>query len=423
MTIAVLFVIFVILLVLGVPIAIALTLGTAVTLVVFMDIPLFIVAQKFFSGINNFSYMGIPLFLIAGNIMAEAKISDRLVNLASLIVGRFPGGLAHVTTGSSAFFGAISGSAPATTAAIGSIMIPSMEKAGYKKSFSAAVAASSGILGNIIPPSLTMVIYGVTASVSIGSLFLAGIVPGIMITIMLMILNYVICKKQNIKVDKHKYTSKEVSKILLDSFWALLIPFIILGGIYSGIFTATESAGIACVYGILVGFFIYKTLNLKSLVKIFKNSVENIGMIFMLMGAASLFSYVIAREDVPQALASLLLGISSNQYVIMFIILLILLVVGTFLDSVGAIVLIVPTLMTVIHQAGIDPVYFGVFLVIALGVGLITPPVGLNLFVATNISGVKFEEIIKQVIPYLGVYVFALILFIFFPQLLTILTL
>lgn len=420
--IAPLFIIFTILLVLGIPVAISLSLAAATTIYFASDLPLLIIAQRFFSGINNFSYMSIPLFLLAGNIMAEAKISEKLVSLASLFVGRFTGGLAHVATGSSAFFGAVSGSSPATTAAIGSIMIPSMEEHGYDKSYSSAVVASSGILGNIIPPSLTMVVYGVTASVSIGSLFLAGIIPGLIITFALMILNYFICKKNNIPKSTTRYTFKEKIKIISESLIALLMPIIILGGIYSGMFTATESAAVACLYGIIVGLLVYRTLTFRSLFKVFKDSVENISMIFLLMAAASLFTYIIAREQLPQILASNLLSITESQTIIMFFVLAILLFLGTFLDSVGALVLIVPTLMEVITRVGIDPIYFGVFTVIALGVGMITPPVGLNLFVAANISKARFESIVKQIIPHILVYIFMLIIFIFFPGLLTLIT-
>jgi C4-dicarboxylate transporter DctM subunit len=407
------------LVILGIPVAIALTLSSALTLLAYTDVPLFIVAQRYFMGINSFSYMGIPLFMLAGNIMGEAQISERLVRLASLIVGRFTGGLAHVTTGACAFFGAISGSSPATTAAIGSIMIPAMEKEGYDKAFSASVAAASGILGNIIPPSLTMVVFGVTASVSIGSLFLSGIIPGIMIALMIMSLNFIICKKRKIKRKIDHYTIGEALRIVRESLWALLVPFIILGGIYMGIFTATESAAVACAYGIIVGMFVYRTLSLKSLFNVFKSSIEGIALIFLIMAAAALFSFIIAREEIPQQLAGMVLGFSSNHYVIMFLLLIGLLIVGTFLDSVGSIVLVTPTLIEVVRQAGIDPLYFGVFLIIALGVGQITPPVGLCLYVATNISKVRFEAIVRQAIPFICVYVIALIIFIFCPKLLT----
>lgn len=416
----ILFISFFVLLLAGVPVAFSLGIASALSMAVTGDVPLMIIAQKAYSGLNSFSFMAIPLFLIAGNIMAEAKISDKLVSLADMLIGNKRGGLAHVCTGSSAFFGAISGSAPATTAAIGSIMIPSMEKVGYKKDYSAAVVAASGCLGLIIPPSLTMVIYGVTAGVSIGDLFLSGIIPGIMIAFALMILNYIIAKRENIPINETKYSREEKTEIIKDSLIALMMPVIILGGIYSGFFTATESAAIACLYGVLIGVFVYKTITVKQIFEICVNSVENISMILFLMATASMFGFIIAREEVPQRLAASLLGFSSNQFVIMFIILIGLLVLGTFMDNVGALVLITPTLVEVARAADINLIYFGVFMIIALAVGQITPPVGLNLFVATNISKSNFIEVSRNVIPYIIVYILMLILFIFVPGLLTI---
>lgn len=416
--VATLFISFFILLLLGVPIAFALGIGSAIAMLVSGEVPLMIIAQKVYSGLNNFNYMAIPLFLIAGNIMAEAKISDKLVALADLFVGRKRGGLAHVATGASAFFGAISGSAPATTAAIGSIMIPSMAEHGYKKPYSAAVVAASGCLGLIIPPSLTMVVYGVTAGVSIGRLFANGFIPGILIALALMLMNYVVARRQNIPTRETAYSREEIGKIIKDSLVALLMPAIILGGIYSGVFTATESAAVACLYGVIVGLFVYKTLTLKSLFTIFKKSIENIAMILMLMATASIFGFIIAREQVPQKLAASLLGVTTSPQIIMLIVLAALLVLGTFMDNVGALVLITPTLVEVARAANIDLIYFGVFMVIALAVGQITPPVGLNLFVATNISKCKFEDVVRQVVPYIIVYVILLLAFVFIPKLL-----
>lgn len=418
--VTIIFILFFVLMLLGVPIAMSLALGATGALIIGTNIPLVVVAQKFYNGIDSFAYLAIPLFLMAGNIMAEAKISDKLVALASLMVGKHRGGLAHVATGSSAFFGAISGSAPATTSAIGAIMIPSMEKRGYPKAYSAAVVAVSGILGLIIPPSLTMVVYGVTASVSIGDLFLCGFVPGIIITLALMGLNYLIARKQGFGLEERVITEKkDAFKIIKDSLVALLMPVIILGGIYSGIFTATESAAIACLYGIVIGLFFYRTLTLKSLFNILRNSAESTALILFLMGAASLFSFIIAREEVPQKLAQSVLGITTNQTVIMLIMLVGFMIIGTFLDNIGAMVLIVPTLSGVVQQANIDPLYFGVFMVIALAVGQVTPPVGLNLFIASNIAKVKFEKVVVYTLPYILLCFALLILFIFVPDLLT----
>lgn len=414
-----LFVGFFILLFLGVPIAVSLGIASLAALYFGSSIPFIILPQKVFNGVNSFPFMAIPLFLLAGNIMAAAKISDKLVAFASLLVGRYPGGLAHMSTGASAFFGAISGSAPATTAAIGSIMIPSMEKRGYDKAYSGAVIAASGALGLIIPPSLTMVIYGVMAGVSIGSLFLCGIIPGLLISLMLMLVNWLVAKKRGF-VGEEVVRGKDAWKLVKESLLALLMPLIILGGIYSGAFTATESAAIACLYGAIIGFFVYRNLNLRKLFQILKDTAESAALIMFLMGTANLFGFIITREQVPQQFASMVLGMTSNQYAIMFLVLVMLLIVGTFLDNVAALVLLVPTFMGMVNNAGIDPIYFGVFMIIALAVGQFTPPVGLNLFIASNIAQVRFEAVTKEVLPYILVYVLMLCLFIIFPGILSV---
>lgn len=420
--VAILFISFFILLLLGVPIAISLGLSAVFALVIESGslASLLIVSQKMFSGLNSFTIMAIPFFLLAGNIMTEARISEKLVALASVIVGRFPGGLAHASTGASAFFGAISGSAPATTAAIGSVMIPSMESRGYPKDFSASVVAASGVLGIIIPPSINMVLYGVTAGVSIGDLFISGIVPGVMIALAIMGLNYYNARKYAFPVE-NPLSLKDKLKVFYGSIVALFMPVIILGGIYSGAFTPTESAAIACLYGLVIGTLVYRTLTLKKLYTILKKTAASTAMIMFLIATAQIFGYIISREQVPQKLASLLLGITDNRIIIMFIILLGLLIVGTFLENVAAIVLLVPTLMGIIEYANIDPLYFGVFMIIALAVGQITPPVGLNLFVASDIAKIRFESIVKRTAPYITLYVAILIVFIFFPGILTVL--
>lgn len=413
------FILFFILLFIGTPLAIALGLsGIGAILISGADISLLIIPQNIIGGLNSFTLLAIPLFLLAGNIMEKAKISDKLIDLAALIVGRLPGGLSHVTVGSSAFFGAISGSAPATTAAIGSIMIPSMEKRGYDRAFSASVTASAGVLGLIIPPSITMVLYGVTAGVSIGDLFIAGIVPGILLALGLMVLNYFLLKKDNANLVEEVPQQSKL-KIILNSIWALLLPVIILGGIYTGIFTPTESAAVACIYGIIIGFFVYKSLTFKSLMKSFIETAKSTAMIMMLIATAHIFGYIIASERIPQKIAETMLSFTDNTIIIMFLLLLLLLVVGAFLENVAAIVLVVPTIIGILEYAQIDLLYFGIFLVIALAVGQITPPVGLNLFVASNIANVKFESIVRKTVPYIVFYVIALIIFIFFPGILT----
>ena len=417
--VSVLFIFFFIMLVLGVPIAVSLGIASLISIYFCSNIPFIILAQKMFNGMNSFPFMAIPMFLLAGNIMAEAKISDRLVGLAAIIVGKYPGGLAHMSTGASAFFGSISGSAPATTAAIGTVMIPSMIKKGYSRSYSAAVIAASGALGLIIPPSLTMVVFGVIAGVSIGDLFLCGIVPGVLVSMAIMGLNYYIARKKGFRCEE-TLSREEKKAVIKDSLLALLMPLIILGGIYSGAFTATESAAVACFYGVMVGCFVYKTLTLKTLFSILKSTSENAALIMFLMGTANFFGFIITAEQVPQHFAAFIMGVTQSQTLVMLIVMCMLLVIGTFLDNVAALVLFVPTMIGLVNAMHIDPIYFGVFTIITLAVGQFTPPVGLNLFIASNIADERFEAVVKDVMPYFGVYVCFLILFVLMPGVLTI---
>ena len=403
------------LLIAGVPVAFALGLASVAALYFGSNIPLLIMPQKLFNGLNSFPFLAIPLFLLAGNIMAAAHISERLVKLSGLLLGRFPGGLAQVSTGASAFFGAISGSAPATTSAIGSILIPSMVRRGYPAPQAGAVVASSGALGLIIPPSLTMVVYGTIADVSIGSLFIAGILPGVAIAVALGLVNYYWARKHKVEQEPEPET-KGALKTVAESTLALIMPIIILGGIYGGIFTSTESAAVACLYGLIVGLFIYRSISFKSLGPIFVNTAISSAIVMYLMGTANAFSFIITAEQIPQAVAAQILDISSEPTLIMFLILALLLVAGTFLDNVAALVLLVPTLGALIASVGIDPIYFGVFTVVALAVGNFTPPVGLNLFIAAGLSNSRIEDISKSALPYIGAYITVLVLIILFPS-------
>ena len=406
-----------------VPVAIALGASSMLAVGLGSHVPLLVIAQKVFQGMNNFSFLAIPLFLLAGSLMSEAKISERLVALANLMLGKYPGGLANVATTSSAFFGSISGSAPATTAAVGSVMIPSMIKRGYRPQDAAATVAASGALGLIIPPSLTMVIYGVISGVSIGQLFINGILPGIMLTFALMSLNYFLAKRKQRKnnspqeVELDKSNAKEIVR---SSLLALLMPVIIVVGIYSGMFTATESAAVACLYGLILGVFVYRTLSWSGLINAFRSTVTNTAVIMFLMACANALAYVITAERVPQQFAMWIVSVTNDPIYVMLLMLGLLLIVGTFLDNVSALVLLVPTLMSIISAVNIDPLYFGVFAIIALAVGQFTPPVGLNLFIAANIAKQKVEPVSIAVLPYLYVYVAMLLLFIFVPSLLVV---
>lgn len=408
------------LLLLGVPVAFSLGLAAMAALYFASAIPLIILPQKLFNGLNGFAFLAIPLFLLAGNIMAAAQISERLVKLAGLALGRFPGGLAQMSTGASAFFGSISGSSPATTSAIGSILIPAMKRRGYPAPYAGAVVASSGALGLIIPPSLTMVIYGTIADVSIGSLFVAGILPGFLIALALGLVNYLMARRNGLASEPRR-KDETTAKIIGESALALIMPVIILGGIYGGIFTPTESAAVACLYGLIIGMFVYRSITLKMLVPIFVNTAISAAIVMYLMGTANAFSFIITAEQIPQTVAAYILDVSSTPIVIMLLVLVFLLVAGTFLDNVAALVLLVPTLATLIGAIGIDPIYFGVFTVIALAVGQFTPPVGLNLFIAAGLSGSRIEDISKSALPYIAAYIAVLVAIILYPPIVTLL--
>ncbi len=415
MSTAVLFVVFFGLLLIGVPIAISLGLSAMIALLAFTDTPLMVLVQKTFSGIDSFTLLAIPLFILSGNVMSAGGVSQRLVNFASCLFGHYRGGLAQVLTAACTFFGAISGSAPATAAAIGSVMIKPMVKKGYPVKFAAACTAASGVIGLLIPPSVTMVVYGVISGASIGKLFLGGIIPGIIMSAVIMTTNYFIAKKLNLGREK-KATFKESSVSFKKAFWAILMPVIILGGIYGGIFTPTESAIVASVYGILVGKFIYKELNFKELVRQIGATTSSSATLMFLVATAQCFSYFMASEEIPESIARGLLTLSSNPTVVLCLICIVLLIVGTFLDNVIAILLLAPIFAPVITSLGIDPVYFGIIMVITLAIGQITPPVGTTLFVACNISGLSLEKLTSGVWAYLLMMMLPIVLIIAFPS-------
>ena len=399
----------------GIPIAVALGLSAMIALLLHSHVPLMVLVQKTYGGVDSFTLMAIPFFILAGNIMSFGGVSKRLVNLASCFFGRYSGGLAHVTTAACTFFGAISGSAPATTAAIGSVLIPSMKEKGYSKDFSAACAAASGTIGLLIPPSITMVLYGVVTGSSVGKLFLGGIIPGLMMAVALMVVNYRQAKK-------YGYGKEEPASLtdtwnaFKESALALIMPLIILGGIYGGIFTPTEAAVVAVAYGLIVGVFVYRELTIPKLYQVVLNTAKSSAIIMFLVATAHCFSYLLASEQIPQALTDLMLSFTREPTALLILICISLLIVGTFLDNAVAVVLMTPIFFPVIESVGIDPIFFGVLLVFTLSIGQITPPVGLCLFVACNISDVKIEKLSITVIPYLIVLFILLLIFIFFPD-------
>jgi len=414
-----LFASFAVFLLLSVPIAISLGAASLLGIALKTTVPTFIVAQRMVGGINKFPILALVFFILAGNVMTEGGVSRKLVRFANAFVGKVAGGLAMVSTLAAMFFGAISGSSAATTAAIGSIMIPYMKEAGYKQEFSAAVIACSGLLGLLIPPSGTMILYAIIADVSILQLFIAGIVPGIIIGASLMSVEYAISRRRGYKAFVLEEEKEPRGKVFRDSLFALLSPVLILGGIYSGLFTPTEAAGVAVFYGLLVGGLIYRDLTFKSLYRACYSSALSSAVIMFLIAAASIFAWLLATQQIPQHLVTLVTSFSKDPRLILLLINITLLVAGTFLDNVAAITLLTPILHPLILSLGIDPVFFGVVMITNLAIGQVTPPVGMNLFVASNISKVPIEKIARQALPFLVVLIADLMLITYVPGLVT----
>ncbi|WP_101910362.1 TRAP transporter large permease [Marasmitruncus massiliensis] len=405
-----LFVVFFLLLAIGTPIAVCLGLAAMATLALGSAVPIFATAQTMFSGVDSFPLMAIPFFVLAGNIMASGGISKRLVNFANILVGKFTGGLAFVAVFASMIFAAISGSSPATTAAIGSVMMPEMKKSGYDEYFAGATVAAAGTVGQVIPPSVPMVVFSVLAGTSLSKMFLAGIVPGILMGLFMMVVAYCYAKKNGIKSEVEKKSVKEVLKTFADSLWAILMPVIILGGIYLGVFTPTEAAAVAVIYGVIVGLFVYKEIKVSDLTGILCDSAAGTAVIMLIMAAASTFGWVLTRERIPQAIATTLLSITDNKYLLLLLFNVILLIAGCFLNPSAAIVLLTPILLPVLTSVGVNPLLIGIVMVVNLAIGQITPPVGSCLYVACNIGNLKIERLTKVITPYLVALILCILL-------------
>jgi C4-dicarboxylate transporter, DctM subunit len=418
LTIALLFISLFVFLLIGVPVAIALGASALVTIYFTTTLPLTIMTQKAFTALDSFPLLAIPFFMLAGVVMGKGGVSKRLLTLATMLVGWMVGGLAMVTVVTCMFFAAISGSGPATVAAIGSFMIPSMREKKYDEGFAAAVTAAAGSIGVIIPPSIPFVMYGVIGGVSVGGMFLAGIIPGIIIGLGLMGVSYFIAKKNNYKPETTvNYSFKEVLKALWDAKWALMIPVIILGGIYGGVFSPTEAAVVACVYGIIIGLFVHKEMTLKDIYDCIRESVVINATTMIIVGLSISFAYIMTLEQIPNTIASFITELSSNPIVILLVINLLLLIVGMFIDTISALVVLTPILLPIVTAVGVDPIHFGVILVANLAIGFITPPLGVNLFVASSISGIKLEKIVMAIMPFLLSMIITLLLITYIPAL------
>ncbi|RLC24374.1 MAG: C4-dicarboxylate ABC transporter permease [Deltaproteobacteria bacterium] len=396
------------------PIAIAIGVASVTAILIQGDFNLMMVVQRMFGGTDSFHLMAVPLFMFTGTIMEAGGISRRIIDFANALVGWLPGGLAAVTIVSAMFFAGISGSAAADAAAVGAILIPAMKKSGYDSDFAAAVQASGGSIGVIIPPSIPMIIFGFLTGASIGRLFAAGILPGILIGLSLISVATFISWKKGYSATI-TFSFSETWRTFKRSLLAMGAPIIILGGILFGIFTATESAAIAVVYALVVGMFIYKKIKVKDLFPLFTNGAITSAIVMFIIATASVFSWIAAIEDIPAQLAGTLLGLSDNPMILLLLINLVLLIAGTFVETTAALILLVPMITAMVPSLGIDMIQLGVIVVTNLAIGMLTPPMGICLIVSCSISNDSIAAISRRILPFLGILIIDLLIITFYP--------
>ncbi|MBU0464114.1 MAG: TRAP transporter large permease [Proteobacteria bacterium] len=413
---AIIFITFVGLLLIGAPITLSLG-AAAMGGMIFSGKPLEGLVEIAYTSVNSFPIMALPAFILSGALMESAGISRRLVAVAEAMAGPFTGGMAASTILSCLFFGAISGSGPATTAAVGMLMIPAMVRHGYDKGYAGAVTSSSGGLGVVIPPSIPMVIYGVAASQSISDLFIAGFIPGIMLAVGLMFMNYLRSKQKKYKGDGKKLSVKTVMVTMKEGFWSLLAPVIILGGIYTGFFTPTEAAIVSIFYTLFVGIFIYKEIELKGAMKALESTTWITGRVLIIMFTALAFGQLLTINKVPDMIAQGLLNLTDNLYMIWALVIFFLLFMGMFMETLATIMLVTPVLLPVMVSLGVDPIHFGVVLVCCCEIGFATPPLGENMFIASGVARATLEDISLNALPFVFVSVLVVFLIAYFPVL------
>lgn len=400
---------------LSIPIAISIGIAVVASLAVAQFPPAFLV-QNAFASLDSFALMAIPFFILAGSLMENGGLSRRLIDFANSLMHSFTGGLALVALVASLFFAALSGSSPATVAAIGSIMFPAMVAKGYDKEFSAAASAAGGGLGILIPPSIPMIIYAIIANTSVSDMFLAGFGPGFVAFGFLFATIVIISNRRGYVGSQLKIDWKEVGRTLWEAKWALLAPFIILGGIYGGIFTPTESAVIAVLYAFLIGTLVYKELKWEQIKKAFISTSTISGAVLIILGTASAFAKLITMYHIPETIAAYVVGLSDNKTVLLLLIGVLVLIIGTFMETLSILIILTPLFLPIVTQLGVDPIHFGIILIMAAEIGLLTPPVGINLFVASGISGLPIERISYAILPFVIAMILALVVVILLPD-------
>lgn len=412
---AVVFITLIISLVLTVPIGFSLGIASLAYIFFTDQLTLGFVARNMVTGTDSFPIMAIPFFVFAGELMGGGGISKRLLDVANVFFGRIRGGLAIVTVVVCMFFAAISGSGPATVAAVGGMVVPTMLEKGYDKKFVLALIAAAGSIGVIIPPSIPMVVYSVTVNSSVSSLFLAGFIPGILIGLVLIAYSYFYARKAGYKGDSEPFSFGRAMREVWRGKWALLSPVIILGGIYGGIFTPTEAAAVSVVYSLIIGLFVHRELNFKQMIDVTKRACETTATILVVIGCATGFSKVLTLGRIPTTVATLLTTMTDSKVLILLLINLLLLLVGCFMETVCAIMILAPILFPVVTALGVDPVHFGIIMVTNLAIGFITPPLGVNLFVASRVGETTLDVVIKGIIPFLVLMIITLMLITYVP--------
>jgi len=415
MTIAFLFISLFGLMLIGVPVAVSLGASTVITMLLFTDLDVATIPQLIFDGINKFALMAIPMFILAGNLLSKGGSARRIIDFAKSMVGHLPGGLPMSAIFACVIFAAVSGSSPATVVAIGSIMFVAIKEAGYPKEYAVGGITTAGSLGILIPPSVVMIVYGVTAEVSIAQLFMAGVVPGLMLGGMMIAQTYIGAKKLGFKATTPEPWSERIKKFFR-AFWALLIVVVVIGGIYGGIFTPTEAAAASAIYALIISLFVYKDIKFKDLWDICLESAITTAMIFFIIANAVVFAYLLTSENIPQTIADSILAANIGKIGFLIIVNVLLFIMGQFMEPSSVVMIMVPLLLPIATALGVDPVHFGILLIVNMEIGMITPPVGLNLFVASGLTGMNLKDVIVSCLPWTLTLFIGLILVTYIPE-------
>ena len=415
MTIAFLFISLFGLMLIGVPVAVSLGASTVLTMLLFTDLDVATIPQLIFDGINKFALMAIPMFILAGNLLSKGGSARRIIDFAKSMVGHLPGGLPMSAIFACVIFAAVSGSSPATVVAIGSIMFVAIKEAGYPKEYAVGGITTAGSLGILIPPSVVMIVYGVTSDTSIARLFMAGVVPGLMLGGMMILQTYIGAKKLGFKATTPEPWSERIKKFG-KAFWALLIVVVVIGGIYGGIFTPTEAAAASAIYALIISLFVYKDIKFKDLWDICLESAITTAMIFFIIANAFVFAYLLATENIPQTIADSILAANIGKIGFLIIVNVLLFIMGQFMEPSSVVMIMVPLLLPIAKALGVDPVHFGILLIVNMEIGMITPPVGLNLFVASGLTGMNLKDVIVSCLPWTLTLFIGLILVTYIPE-------